>query len=115
MTPRLRRHASHLLAFGLACAAAPPLHAADDDAERGISIFDQYPECMKPDELKPAERKKCEVQDGPPRRPIPAGRANPAGNPSAPGTATPPGVAGPAPATPGNPGGGNAAVPAAGR
>lgn len=76
----------HLAAVALCCGLALPAQAADGD--RGISIFDKYPECMKPDELKPADRKKCTIQDGPPHRPIPAGRSKGKENAAASGTGT---------------------------
>lgn len=56
-----------LAAFAACAAFALPVHASDADGERGISVFDQHPECMDRDELKSGDRRKCTVQSGPAR------------------------------------------------
>lgn len=61
MRARVNKCGNHLLAWGVCMALVAPLHAADADGQRGISIFDQHPECMERD-LKPAAREKCTVR-----------------------------------------------------
>ena len=80
-----------------------PAHAAD--GERGISIYDKYPECMRPDELKPEERNKCVIQDGPPHRPIPAGKQKDKGSAPASRIGTREGAVGNTPASASRPAG----------
>ena len=61
MRARVTKFGNHLLAWGACAALVAPLHAADADGQRGISIFDQHPECMER-ELKPADREKCTMR-----------------------------------------------------
>lgn len=90
-------HGLRLAVVVLCWALALPAQAAD--GERGISIYDKYPECMKPDDLKPEDRKKCVIQDGPPHRPIPAERLKGTRNAPASATGTQDGAAESPPAT----------------
>jgi len=80
MNRRVMELGSRFLALGLCAVCALPLHASDPDGERGISVFDKYPECMKPDEMKPADRVKCTVQNGPPRVRVVPNQATRQGN-----------------------------------
>lgn len=67
----------------LLAAAAPALHAADDN-ERGTSVYDKNPECM---DRTQANNPKCVIDNGP-SRPKVVGATQGKGGTTTPGTGT---------------------------
>ena len=94
-----------LVALALSAACAPPANANDVNGERGVSVYDQYPDCMERGEMKPGARETCVLQGRAVRqRAAPAERAD-SGAPSSTGGGSP---ASDSPATPAPGGSGSA-------